>query len=137
MSSVAGDLAESFFMVDSGCIVLSYPEPNTGRLLPIRQLKKGDVFGASGLLVGDLIDNASSGGNAMNRTPGRRRDTATALEPTVLKVVPHAQFATIVQDSLIQQSLARSPSMREWILRATLQETGEPNTRQPTSVTEM
>ena len=45
-----------------------------GKQLPTRQHGEGDVFGASGLL------DAGS---------GTRRDTATALTPVTLKVIPH------------------------------------------------
>ena len=72
-----GEKAESFFLVDSGTVQMGFVTAD-GRLLPVRQYPAGSMFGASGLL-------AATGDNV-------RRCTATAIEPTVLRAVPHARF---------------------------------------------
>ena len=88
----AGEPAEAFFLVDSGAVQMSYRTAD-GRQLPSRTHRAGDIFGASGLLQG-----AST-----------RRDTAVALEPTTLKLFPHARFHSLMrQDSLIAEGLRRA-----------------------------
>ena len=86
-----GEPAEAFFLVDTGAVQMSYRTAD-GRQLPSRTHRAGDVFGASGLLAG-----AST-----------RRDTAVALEPTTVKLFPHARFHSLIrQDSLIAEGLRR------------------------------
>ena len=78
-------------MVDSGAVQMSYRTAD-GRSLPVKVHKAGDIFGASGLLAG----------------AARRRDTAVAVEPTVVKLVPHARFHSLMrQDSLIAEGMRR------------------------------
>ena len=101
----AGDKADKFFVVDQGSIELSFPDPTTGRLLPARKLQKGDIFGASGLLsVGsdsEILDENAT-----------RPNTATALEASVLKAVPHDRFLSIMrQDSQVVAALKRTNSV--------------------------
>jgi len=87
-----GEMAEAFFVVDSGAVQMAY-RTSDGRQLPVRTHRAGDVFGASGLLAGD----------------GTRRDTAIAIEPTVLKAIPHSRFQTLMrQDSLLAEGLRRA-----------------------------
>jgi len=65
-----------------------------GRTLPVRTHRAGDIFGASGLLDGG---------------DGSRRDTATAIEPTVLKAIPHARFHSLMrQNSAVGETLRRA-----------------------------
>lgn len=78
-----GDAASEFWYVHSGSVQLSVRAAD-GRLFPKRLLRKGDVFGASGLLVGETASASTS--------DGRQRDTAVAQEASVLKAVPHARF---------------------------------------------
>jgi len=87
-----GEAAEAFFVVDSGCVQMAFTTSD-GRQLPSRTHHMGDIFGASGLLAGD----------------GTRRDTATALEHTVLKAIPHARVTTLMrQDSQLAEGLRRA-----------------------------
>ena len=67
---------------------LSYPTAD-GRTLPVRLLKKGDVFGGAG--VWRAAEAERSGGAAT------RRETATAVEPCVLKAVAHERFSALVR----------------------------------------
>ena len=91
-----GEPAEAFFLVDTGAVQMSYRTAD-GRQLPSRTHRAGDVFGASGLLAG-----AST-----------RRDTAVALEPTTVKLFPHARFRGLIrQDSLIAEGLRRVASVQ-------------------------
>ena len=50
--------------------------------IPIRHYKPGECFGASGLLPGDSY----------------RRNTATAVGPVTLKVIPHNHFKVMLRD---------------------------------------
>ena len=87
-----GEAADAFFLVDSGAVQMSYLTAD-GRQLPSKTHRAGDIFGASGLLAGSRL----------------RRDTATALEPTTLRAIPHARFSAIMrQDSLIAEGLRRA-----------------------------
>uniref|UniRef100_A0A7S2IWR8 cGMP-dependent protein kinase n=1 Tax=Haptolina brevifila TaxID=156173 RepID=A0A7S2IWR8_9EUKA len=90
-----GELAEAFFMVESGAIEISKRTAD-GRHLPSRTHKAGEIFGSSGLLTGDST----------------RQDTATAIQPTVLKAIPHAHFTPLMrQDSLLAEDLKRASSL--------------------------
>ena len=51
-------------------------------LIPVRQVKTGECFGASGLMPGDNY----------------RRDTATAVGKVTLKVIPHNHFKVMLRD---------------------------------------
>jgi len=87
-----GDPADAYYLVDSGSIETSF-RASDGRKLPAHSLRMGEVFGGSGPL---------SAGS------GARRNTATALEPTVLRVIPHARFDSLVRhDSLMAAALRR------------------------------
>ena len=91
-----GAPADAFFLVDKGAVQMSYRTAD-GRQLPVRTHRAGDIFGASGLVVGHST----------------RRDTAVALEPTTLKLFPHSQFHSLVrQDSLIAEGLRRAASAK-------------------------
>ena len=90
-----GDAADKVFIVESGCVQTAYQAAD-GRLLPARVYRKGEVFGASGLF-----------------TPGSdtRRDTAHALEPTVLRSVSHTELRELMRsDQLLLQGLMRASS---------------------------
>ena len=88
-----GDPADAFYLVDEGAIQMCYQAAD-GRLLPSKVHKKADVFGASGVYGS-----------------GTRRDTATALEPSTLKVIPHARFQAMLRaDSLIADGIRRASS---------------------------
>ena len=50
--------------------------------IPVRQVKTGECFGASGLMPGDNY----------------RRDTATAVGKVTLKVIPHNHFKVMLRD---------------------------------------
>lgn len=87
-----GTPADAFFVVESGAVQMSYRTAD-GRQLPSKTHRTGDIFGASGLIGG-----AST-----------RRDTATALEPTTVKLFPHARFHSLTrQDSLLAEGLRRA-----------------------------
>ena len=89
-----GDAAEQLFLVDSGCIETSY-QADDGRLLPVRRYARGEIFGASGLLSGD----------------DSRRDTAIAVEPSVVRAVPHSRMRQLMrQDHLLLEGLKRASS---------------------------
>ena len=89
-----GDAAEQLFLVDSGCIEILY-QADDGRLLPVRRYAKGEIFGASGLLAGD----------------DSRRDTAVAVEPTVVRGVAHSRMRQLMrQDHLLLEGLERASS---------------------------
>ena len=90
----AGGAADRLFIVDSGCIETAY-KAQDGRLLPVRQYRAGDIFGASGLLSGDDI----------------RRDSALAVEPSLVRGVSHARMRQLMrQDSLLLEGLMRASS---------------------------
>lgn len=90
-----GERADAFFLVESGGIQMTMRTAD-GRQLPSRTHRAGQVFGSSGLLAND----------------GLRQDTATALEPTVLKAVPHAHFNSLMrEDSHFAEGLRRAGSL--------------------------
>jgi len=91
-----GDPAGNFYLVEEGSVQMSYTTDD-GRLLPSKVQTKGDVFGASGALAGD--------------GSGKRRDTATAVEGAVLKVIPFSHFeAMLRRDSLVAEGIRRASS---------------------------
>ena len=93
-----GEPAEAFFLVDTGAVQMSYRTAD-GRQLPSRTHRAGDIFGASGLL---------SGAGAAST----KRDTATAIEPTTLKAIPHARVSSLMrQDSRIADGVRRASSV--------------------------
>jgi CRP-like cAMP-binding protein len=108
----AGDKADHFFLIDSGSVQISYLDPTTGRLLPARRLHTGDVFGASGLL-GHAPDVEHPDGSAT------RHNTAMALEPTVLRAVPHGRFGAVMRhDSQVAAAFRRTDSVEPTRLAA-------------------
>jgi CRP-like cAMP-binding protein len=92
-----GDTATDFFMVESGAVQIAY-RTSDGRQLPSRTHRAGDIFGASGLVAGDR----------------KRRDIAIAIEPTVVKAIPHSRFNALMrQDSLLAEGLRRSTTFSD------------------------
>ena len=93
-----GETANAFFLVTTGTIEMSYRTAD-GRQLPSRTHRAGEIFGASGLLAG---------------ASNTRRDTAVALEPTTLKLFPHARFHSLMRhDSLLAEGLRRAASTQQ------------------------
>ena len=92
-----GETATDFFMVESGAVQMAY-RTSDGRQLPSRTHRAGDIFGASGLVAGDR----------------KRRDIAIAIEPTVVKAIPHSRFNALMrQDSLLAEGLRRSTTFSD------------------------
>jgi CRP-like cAMP-binding protein len=90
-----GDVAEAFFVVVSGEVQVSYRTAD-GRRLPSKTHRAGDIFGASELLAGD----------------GTRRNTATALSPTVLNAIPLERVKALMRaDSGFAADLRRASTV--------------------------
>mmetsp|Transcript_35539 Transcript_35539/g.104413 ORF Transcript_35539/g.104413 Transcript_35539/m.104413 type:complete len:275 (-) Transcript_35539:103-927(-) len=97
-----GDPSDSFYVLESGEVEMSLvpasEEDEPSAPVPVRTCTAGETFGASGLLPGDNV----------------RRNTATALSPVVVKVMPVKLFKAMVrEDGFLQAGLKASGSYVE------------------------
>ena len=102
-----GDRSSSFYVVEEGQVEMSVSPvvaDDDGEEMPaptpiaVRRYAAGDCFGASGMLEGDNF----------------RRNTATAITPVTLKVIPHKRFKVMLRDdSFLQVGLQASSVLRQ------------------------
>mmetsp|Transcript_34556 Transcript_34556/g.114443 ORF Transcript_34556/g.114443 Transcript_34556/m.114443 type:complete len:728 (+) Transcript_34556:56-2239(+) len=97
-----GDPSDSFYVLESGEVEMSLvpasEEEEPSAPVPVRTCTAGETFGASGLLPGDNV----------------RRNTAIALSPVVVKVMPVKLFKAMVrEDGFLQAGLKASGSYVE------------------------
>jgi len=85
-----GDRSSAFYMIESGHVEMSLTptredddDDDEPTPVPIRKYGPGECFGASGLMAGD----------------NTRRNTATAITPVTLKVIPHKHFTVMLRDN--------------------------------------
>jgi len=83
-----GDRSSAFYVIESGEVQMTLTpatddnDPEAAESIPTRKYHAGECFGASGLMPGDSY----------------RRDTATAVGPVTLKVIPHKHFHVMLRD---------------------------------------
>ena len=86
-----GDRSGAFYLIEKGEVQMSltptrddYDEDDDSEpaAVLVRKYGPGECFGASGLMAGD----------------GTRRNTATAISPVTLKVIPHKHFRVMLRD---------------------------------------
>jgi len=90
-----GDKSGAFYVIESGEVQMSLVGEGDTRSIPVRRYNVGDCFGASGLMQGDSL----------------RRDTATAVTPVKVKVIPHHAFRVMLKDDDFLQAGLRATSV--------------------------